>query len=169
LKNTSLIESSQIVFGSVSNETWLFVNRANPSPLSQPAIEIAISTIYPSYEDKVNLAYPNNIGYLGDQKKRFVQMTTDSFFTCPLISIYKNASGSNSNVYRYFFDAPWVGSADDSLGDFCNSMVCHGTDLIYLLKDPALGNIFFSQYQMNSKTFQRLLDHSYIAFLLIHR
>lgn len=90
---------------------------------------------YPNNFESVKKVYPDTEGFIGDQKSRLVQITTDSLFFCPLRQAFDQIP-TNFNVFSYHFDVPWLGGNDEAVGDLCGGNACHTTDLVYLFKDP---------------------------------
>lgn len=94
--------------------------------------------LFGSEKASIKEHYADTEGYTGDQKSRLVEITSDSIFTCPIKNALSNFS-IGRNVFTYYFEAHYPGVKDQSYGNFCDGLACHGTDLAYLLATPFQG------------------------------
>ena len=129
---------TNILAGSVSNETSLFLESAHPTTMTAPMFNFLVSLMYGEKASEVRQVYPDTAGFLEDQKDRLVDLSSDSFFTCPLLDASERLK-EKAKVYSYYFEAPWLGGLNESQGNLCKGKACHTTDLVYLLSEPDNG------------------------------
>ena len=138
LRDASIMAGTNILAGSVSNETSLFIDSSHPTTMAAPIFNVLVKLMYGEKSGDARQVYPETAGVLEDQKDRLVDLSSDSLFTCPLMEATEKLKGAAS-VYSYYFEAPWLGGLNESQGNLCKGKACHTTDLVFLLSEPDNG------------------------------
>ncbi|KAJ3014466.1 hypothetical protein HKX48_005125 [Thoreauomyces humboldtii] len=127
---------AKIMLGSVSNETSLFVNEAIPADLSSSYFNVIVCVI--SFVKRLEFVMSDS---MSPEKGFSHRMTKASEMSMQAMhrdfsEIAVRAAGSSSSIWTYMLEAPWLGGADEPVGDICGTYACHTTDLSYLFMSP---------------------------------
>ena len=149
LKNQKYMNGTNILIGSTSNETFLFLNSLQPGMISTPMFEISLYvkseliyslSIFGQDRSVIKQKYLSTEEYNADQKPRLAQITSDAIFSCPIKNSIDEIANV-ANIYSYFFEASFPGFDNYPFVDLCAGYSCHGSDLAYILHEPFQGNV----------------------------
>ena len=148
-----------VVIGTVSNETSYSVNKVFHGKLRGSIFNVAMDVLFNVDSQKVVDKYQVQgvQEFTDDHSALLSQIETDHLFACPTIDALqrqKAAGAAATTFYSYFWELPWLGSNDDTVGRVCGSDACHTTDLAVLLKRSS------DPFGSNTTTLFRTFLHS---------
>eukprot|EP01100_Stratorugosa_tubuloviscum_P003058 TRINITY_DN1724_c0_g1_i3.p1 TRINITY_DN1724_c0_g1~~TRINITY_DN1724_c0_g1_i3.p1 ORF type:complete len:535 (+),score=239.08 TRINITY_DN1724_c0_g1_i3:64-1668(+) len=121
-----------IIFGTVSNESLLFVYEAFPNGLSEQSYTAILSLVFGIPQArKIEARYPYNM--FPDGRDTLSYVGTQWMFECPGRAVSRGLQATVP-VYQYWFNhiASFGVEAWGPNFTFCYSVVCHGSELAYI-------------------------------------
>lgn len=118
--------------GHVQNEGWLFVYELFGKRASWLEFNLLVDALFPENHKKVKQMYPANpTGQ--DQRSALAPLATDYLFVCPIRAAARGQAKSGLPVFLYNFDhvSSFNSVAWGANYTFCDSVVCHGSELPY--------------------------------------
>ena len=122
-----------IMTGTVANESVQFIWKASPKPLSYDAFVLYIESIFGIIDaGKLFNRFgkpPQQQIENGDVRYFLSELGTDYIFTCPNKRFGEDASHSNPNAYRYYFNhlLSYNEYFQGKWHPECRGWICHGT------------------------------------------